>query len=108
MAKINRTEQIAKYGQDAAFVANVISTQHSAPARKLRNVLYLLESGRSVRTAQFSIDTLLVDGIRVPFSALDKLETLLDIFNPKDRTPRFGLSAWDGDPADLVDDTNGL
>jgi hypothetical protein len=79
----NRYAKVSAFGPDAAFVANVILTQHSKPATKLRNVLYLLQTGRSVRTGAFSLDTLLVDGKRVPWAALDNLDAVLDIVNPK-------------------------
>jgi hypothetical protein len=81
--RTRRAVAVADYGQDASFVANLILTQHSKPATKLRNVLYLLQSGRSVSTAQFSTDILLVDGVSVPWSALDTLDTVLDIVNPR-------------------------
>ena len=70
------------FGPEASFVANVILTQHSKPAMKLRNALYLLNRGYELRTAQFSIDTLLVNGQQVPFSSLNDLDAVLDIVNP--------------------------
>jgi hypothetical protein len=79
----DRYAKVSAYGADAAFVANVILTQHSKPATKLRNVLYLLQSGRSVRTAQFSLDVLLVDGQQVSWDALNNLTSVLDVINPK-------------------------
>jgi hypothetical protein len=78
-----RLRAIQNFGSDASFVANVIMTQHSKPATKLRNVLSLLERGWWVKTAQHSIDTLLVDGRVVPWSALDNMTAVLDIINPR-------------------------
>lgn len=46
----------------AAFVANVILTQHRNAAAKLKGLVEILKAGHEVRTAQFSMDTLLIDG----------------------------------------------
>lgn len=51
-----------KFGTDAGFVANLIATQHGRRSQKLTGLLKLLNAGHSVRTAQFSCDTLLIDG----------------------------------------------
>ena len=62
----------AENGQpDAAFVANLIMTRHSASARKLKGLVRLLRSSHSVRTAQFDCDTLIVDGNVMAWSNLD-------------------------------------
>jgi hypothetical protein len=78
-----RMTAVQNYGSDASFVANLIFTQHAKPATKLRNVLYLLQRGYSVRTAQFSTDILLVDGKVMPWNALDYIERALNVVNPK-------------------------
>ena len=44
------------------FVANLIANQHRSPKRMLRGLINLLRAGHSVRTAQFSVDELVVDG----------------------------------------------
>ena len=80
---INYTQQIQKYGSDAAFVANLIVTRHRKPATKLYNLLYLLNTGRHVRTGACDSDTLLVDGRVIPWSTLDSLNAALDIVNPR-------------------------
>lgn len=82
-----RLRAIQNFGSDASFVANVIMTQHSKPATKLYNVLSLLQRGWDVKTAQHSIDTLLIDGKVVPWSALDTLTAVLDIINPRYESP---------------------
>jgi len=53
------------------FVANVIQTQHSKPARKLRGLARLIEQGHEPRIAQFSIDILMVDGQRFEWADLE-------------------------------------
>lgn len=77
-----RLRAVQNFGTEASFIANVIFTQHSKPATKLRNLLSLLQRGWSVRIADSSIDTLLIDGKVVPWSALDTLTAVLDIINP--------------------------
>ena len=44
------------------FLANVVLTQHSEPARKLRAMAKLALAGRTVSLASFSMDRLLLDG----------------------------------------------
>jgi len=60
MTKAESLQIAQKYG--AEFVAHVIDTQHRNPAAKLRGLAELLEAGHEVRTGQFSIDTLVIDG----------------------------------------------
>lgn len=61
MTKIETLRAIQKHGQDASFVANVICSRHSYPARKLAGMLNLLSTGHTV-TLGADIDTLLIDG----------------------------------------------
>jgi hypothetical protein len=61
----------ATFGNDAAFVANVIATQHRNRARKLRGLLGLLKAGLSVRVAAFNLDVLVVDGRRETWAFLE-------------------------------------
>jgi hypothetical protein len=60
-----------RFGADAGFIANVISTQHRHSARKLRGLLGLLRGGYEVRIAQFNIDVLLVNGNQRDWSFLE-------------------------------------
>ena len=56
----------------AGFVANVISCRHRSPFTKLCGLLALLRKGRQVRTAQFSLDVLVIDGERADWAELEK------------------------------------
>lgn len=55
----------------AGFIANVILTQHRNPSAKLNGLVELLKAGHEVRTAQFSIDTLLIDGYERGWEVLE-------------------------------------
>lgn len=59
------------YGPDASFVANVILNWHKSPTRKLAGLVKLLGRGRDVRTAQFSLDVLMIDGERAEWESLE-------------------------------------
>jgi hypothetical protein len=65
------TARIQTFGTDASFVANVILTQHRNRARKLKGVIALLTGGHDVRTGQFDIDGLIVDGKSTPWQFLE-------------------------------------
>jgi hypothetical protein len=54
-----------------SFLVNIIQNWHSQPTRKLRGLLALTRAGKQVRTAQFAIDVLLVDGERENWTLLD-------------------------------------
>ncbi len=56
----------------AGFLANVIWAQHRKPFTKLCGLTALLREGREVRTAQFSLDVLVIDGERVSWAELEK------------------------------------
>jgi hypothetical protein len=53
------------------FLVNVIQNWHAHPMRKLRGLLALHKAGRSARTGQFDIDTLIVDGAQENWTLLD-------------------------------------
>jgi hypothetical protein len=56
----------------ARFVANLIVNWHGRPFTKLCGLVALLRAGREVRTAQFALDVLVIDGERADWSALEK------------------------------------
>ena len=56
----------------AGFLANVISCSHGRPFTKLAGLVALLRDGHEVRTAQFSMDVLMIDGERAEWAALDE------------------------------------
>jgi hypothetical protein len=56
----------------AGFVANVILNWHGRPFAKLIGLVALLRAGREVRTAQFDLGTLLIDGECADWSALER------------------------------------
>lgn len=62
MTKMDAYKAAQQYGQDAAFVANLVINNHRNPGRKLKGLVQLLADGNEVRTAQFSTDTLLING----------------------------------------------
>lgn len=69
MTKMEAMNEARKMG--AGFIANVIATQHSNPARKLKGLVELLKSGHDVRTAELSIDILIVDGQQFGWEILE-------------------------------------
>jgi hypothetical protein len=56
----------------AGFVANLIVNWHGRPFTKLCGLVALLRAGREVKTAQFALDVLLVDGERADWSELER------------------------------------
>ena len=64
-------QAILKHGRDAAFLANIVICHHSNPAKKLRGLLALLDAGRTVQTASFSLDVLLIDGEKADWQTLE-------------------------------------
>ena len=56
----------------AGFLANVIWCHHPRAFTKLCGPITLLREGREVRTAQFSLDVLVIDGERVSWVELEK------------------------------------
>lgn len=71
MTKMETYEAVCEFGQDASFLANVILNWHSKPARKLNGALKLLRSGAEIRTGQFAIDVLVINGERACWSTLE-------------------------------------
>ena len=56
----------------AGFVANLIVNWHGRPFTKLCGLIALLRADREVRTAQFALDVLVIDGERGDWSALER------------------------------------
>ena len=56
----------------AGFIANVIVNWHRRPFRKLIGLIALLRAGRTVRIADFDMDSLVIAGERTDWSALDR------------------------------------
>jgi hypothetical protein len=56
----------------AGFLANVITCWHGKPFTKLAGLVALLRDGHEVRTAQFAMDVLVIDGERTEWAALEK------------------------------------
>lgn len=71
MTTIEKYNEIAKIDTQAGFVANVILNQHSNPGRKMTGLLNLVRNGASVRTGQFAIDTLIIDGQIAQWASLE-------------------------------------
>ena len=57
--------------KQASFVANVIMNWHSNRKPKMEGLLWLLQHGHTARIAQFSIDTLIVDGKQARWQELE-------------------------------------
>ncbi len=57
-------------GRDAAFVGNVILNWHGGCRLKLRGLLALVQAGHRVRTGQYCLDVLVIDGVQKPWTAL--------------------------------------
>jgi hypothetical protein len=71
MNAIETYEACMEFGSEASFVANVIRNHHSHQAAKLRGLLQILKAGHSVRTAQFNIDILIIDGRKFGWEVLE-------------------------------------
>lgn len=63
---------VRNYGKDRdiMFLANVIMSQQSNPGKKLKNLKKWLDEGHDVRTAQFDLFSIVVDGKQVSISRL--------------------------------------
>lgn len=67
--------EILKTGdKEASFVLNVVQNWHKNSAGKIKGLRNLITAGHSVRTGQFSIDTLMIDGVQAPWSVLSEWE----------------------------------
>jgi hypothetical protein len=69
--KMQNYREACSHGPEAAFVANVILTSQRNPGRKLAGLVKLLRAGSSVRTGQFAIDVLVIDGRRASWTELE-------------------------------------
>lgn len=56
--------------REAQFVLNVIQGQHGNSATMIQGLASLVKRGHSVRTAQFDIDVLVIDGERARWNDL--------------------------------------
>ena len=56
----------------AGFLANVIMCHHRNPARKLRGLVKLIRAGHTAVTADFGLDTLLIDGHKASWCVLEE------------------------------------
>ena len=73
LGKMTKMEAYAEADRlGAGFVANVILNWHGRPFAKLIGLIALLRAGHEVRTAQFDLGTLVIDGERADWSALEK------------------------------------
>lgn len=74
--KLDLYNEASRHGQEAAFVANVIMNHHSNPAKKLAGLVKLLQSGNRARTAQFSLDQLIINDRQVGWETLESPDVL--------------------------------
>ena len=58
---------------DTNFVANVICAHHRNPWKKLRGLVKLVNDGHSVRTGQYALDVLIIDGEKKDWYYLETL-----------------------------------
>ncbi|MHC5056488.1 MAG: hypothetical protein ACYTKD_17465 [Planctomycetota bacterium] len=56
----------------AGFLANMISCWHGKPFTKLAGLVALLRAGHEIRTAQFGMDALMIDGEPAEWAALER------------------------------------
>ncbi len=56
----------------AGFLANMISCWHGKPFTKLAGLVALLRDGHEVRTAQFGMNVLMIDGEQAEWTALEE------------------------------------
>ena len=71
MNKIEAYNEAQKFGAEAGFVANVVINHHRNAARKLKGLVEILKAGHDVRTAQFGLDILMIDGTRQGWEVLE-------------------------------------
>jgi hypothetical protein len=71
MNKLEAYYLLRRISEDAAFVANVVLTRHSKPAKRLKELAKLAKEGRQIRMADFSCDILLIDGKEMSWEDLD-------------------------------------
>ena len=68
MTKIEAYKYCQNHG--ASFIANVVLSHHQNPARKLKRMAALIQSGRTISLGS-TIDTLVIDGRVQPWEALN-------------------------------------
>lgn len=73
MSKARFYREAAQYGEDAAFVANLLYLHHVNSHLRLRGLVRLLRQDKRVTTEAFGIDVLLVDGERFPWADLETI-----------------------------------
>ena len=78
MKKAEAMREIAKYGEEASFLVNVIQCHHNRPARKLKGLLAILQAGINVRIAEFGLDVLLIDGKQANWNVLEFPQVVKD------------------------------
>jgi len=71
MTKVQAYISLCKLSDDLSFLANIILTRHKNPAKRLKKLVELVSGGKDVRLADFSCDTLLMDGEKVSWNILD-------------------------------------
>lgn len=71
MTRAETVREIEKYGEDASFVANLILNNQRRPAKKLKGMLELLSQRWEIRSAQFSIEDIVIGGKRFGYSVLE-------------------------------------
>ena len=73
LGSMTKDEMYREAGErGAGFVANLIVNWHDQPFTKLCGLVALLRAGREVRTAQFALDVLVIDGERAGWSELER------------------------------------
>jgi hypothetical protein len=72
MKKMDYYNAICKRNKEASFVANVIMNWHRNPATKLKGLYNLLNAGHKVRFPEFSINSLVIDGVSASWIVLDE------------------------------------
>mgnify|MGYP001565074888 CR=1 FL=1 len=83
--KMQNYSECQKYGREAAFLANLILTQHCNAAYKLRGLLILLKGGYECRVGQFNRNILIINGKRFGWEVLESpgiVEQWLDQATP--------------------------
>lgn len=75
MKKADTIQKIQGHGTDASFVLNVVMNHHRKPAVMILGLANLLEAGHEVRTGQFDLDVLVIDGCAAPWNVLREWST---------------------------------
>lgn len=78
MTTAERYAKLSKMDRGTSFLANVIFTGATNRAKKLKNLLALVEAGISVQCCQFDMFMIRIDGDVFPMSELDNPQESLD------------------------------